>query len=76
MSLLCYVFKGNVASSLIKKQVGRFALYVNVHITIYEIHMHDLSKFEPKASWKHANTFVFKLKSLFGLKQETKAKPQ
>jgi hypothetical protein len=47
-----------------------------VHITIYEIHIHDLSKFEPKTSWKHANAFVIKLKSFFGLKQKTMPKAQ
>jgi hypothetical protein len=40
--------------------------YIDHHI--YEIHIHDLPEFGPKASLKHPNVFVVKLQNLLLVK--------
>jgi hypothetical protein len=44
-------------------------MYMNIiYITIYDIYIHDLPKFEPKTSWRHPNAFAIKLYNILLLK--------
>jgi hypothetical protein len=42
-----------------------FIMYMYIIcITIYDIHIHDLPKFEPKTLWRHPNAFAIKLHNI------------